>query len=337
MADNIPETIPETMDAIEIGEPGGPDALVPTTRPVPEPAAGEVLVRVAAAGVNFPDVMQRRGLYPPPPGASDIPGLEIAGTVAALGEGVSGLAKGDEVCALVAGGGYAAWCAAPAAQCLPVPQGFDMVMAAAVPETFFTVWTNLFDRGRLKAGETVLVHGGSGGIGTSAIMVARAMGARVLTTARTEEKCAVCRKLGAERAINYAEEDFVEVAKEVTGGEGVDVIIDIVGGDYTARNIAALATEGWIVQVAVQGGAKPEVPLFQIMRKRITLTGSTLRPRSVAEKGAIAEALRENIWPLMNDGTIKPLIHDTFPLAAASEAHALMETSIHIGKIVLTV
>jgi putative PIG3 family NAD(P)H quinone oxidoreductase len=329
--------LPETMDVIEIAEPGGPEALVPGTRPVPEPAAGEVLVAVQAAGVNFPDVMQRRGLYPPPPGASEIPGLEIAGTVVALGDGVARLAVGDEVCALVAGGGYAAYCAAPVPQCLPVPDGFDMVMAAAIPETFFTVWTNLFDRGRLKAGESVLIHGGSGGIGSAAIMVARAMGARVFTTARTEEKCAVCRDIGAERAINYADEDFVEVIKEATDGRGVDVILDIVGGDYTVRNLAALAMEGRLVQVAVQGGAKPEVPLFTIMQKRITLTGSTLRARSVADKGAIADALRENIWPLFDAGSIKPLVHKTYPLAEAAEAHALMESSAHIGKIVLTV
>ena len=329
--------LPETMDVIEIAEPGGPEALVPGTRPVPEPAAGEVLVAVQAAGVNFPDVMQRRGLYPPPPGASEIPGLEIAGTVVALGDGVARLAVGDEVCALVAGGGYAAYCAAPVPQCLPVPDGFDMVTAAAIPETFFTVWTNLFDRGRLKAGESVLIHGGSGGIGSAAIMVARAMGARVFTTARTEEKCAVCRDIGAERAINYVDEDFVEVIKEATDGRGVDVILDIVGGDYTVRNLAALAMEGRLVQVAVQGGAKPEVPLFTIMQKRITLTGSTLRARSVADKGAIADALRENIWPLFDAGSIKPLVHKTYPLAEAAEAHALMESSAHIGKIVLTV
>lgn len=329
--------LPDTMDVIEISEPGGPETLVPATRPVPEPAAGEVLVRVAAAGVNFPDVMQRRGHYPPPPGASDIPGLEIAGTVAALGDGVSKLAVGDEICALVTGGGYAAYCAAPVPQCLAVPRGFDLVTAAAIPETFFTVWTNLFDRGRLKAGETVLIHGGSGGIGSAAIMVAHAMGGRVFATARTEEKCAVCRDIGAERAINYADEDFVEVVEEATDGRGVDLIIDIVGGDYTVRNLAALAMEGRLVQVAVQGGAKPEIPLFVIMQKRITLTGSTLRARSVADKGAIADALRENIWPRFEAGDFKPLVHATLPLAEAADAHALMESSAHIGKIVLTI
>ena len=329
--------LPDTMGVIEISEPGGPENLVPATRPVPEPAADEVLVKVAAAGVNFPDVMQRRGHYPPPPGASDIPGLEIAGTVAALGDGVSKLAVGDKICALVAGGGYAAYCTAPVPQCIAVPLGFEMVTAAAIPETFFTVWTNLFDRGRLKSGEIVLIHGGSGGIGSAAIMVAHAMGARVFATARTEEKCAVCRKIGAERAIKYTDEDFVEVTKEATDGLGVDLIIDIVGGDYTVRNIAALAMEGRLVQVAVQGGAKPEIPLFLIMQKRITLTGSTLRARSVADKGAIADALRENIWPRFESGEITPLIHTTMPLAKAAGAHALMESSEHIGKIILTV
>jgi putative PIG3 family NAD(P)H quinone oxidoreductase len=337
MTSELPETMPETMEAIEIAEPGGPEALVPTSRPVPVPAPGEVLVKVAAAGVNFPDVMQRRGHYPPPQGASDIPGLEIAGTVAALGDGVDALSVGDQVCALVTGGGYAAYCAAPVPQCLPVPRGFDMVTAAAIPETFFTVWTNLFDRGRLKSGDWVLIHGGSGGIGSAAIMVAHAFGGHVLSTARTDEKCAVCRDIGAERAINYTDEDFVEVAKEATDGRGVDLIIDIVGGDYTVRNLAALAMEGRLVQVAVQGGAKPEVPLFVIMQKRITLTGSTLRARSVADKGAIADALRENIWPLFDSGEIKPLVHATFPLAEAAAAHALMESSAHIGNIVLTV
>ena len=328
---------PDSMDAIEICEPGGPEMLVPATRPVPEPVAGQVLVRVAAAGINFPDVMQRRGHYPPPPGASDIPGLEIAGTVAALGDGVSEFAVGDEICALVAGGGYAAFCTAPVPQCLPIPRGFDMVTAAAIPETFFTVWTNLFDRGRLKAGEIVLIHGGSGGIGSAAIMVAHAMGARVFATARTDEKCAVCRDIGAERAINYADEDFVEIVQEATDKRGVDLIIDIVGGDYTVRNLSALAMEGRLVQVAVQGGGNPEVPLFIIMQKRITLTGSTLRARAVAEKGAIADALLENIWPKFESGEIKPLIHATLPLPQAADAHALMESSVHIGKIVLTV
>ncbi len=329
--------IPTEMTVIEITEPGGPEALKPGTRPVPTPGDGEVLVKVAAAGVNFPDVMQRRGHYPPPPGASDIPGLEIAGVVVALGAGVTEFQPGDEVCALVSGGGYAEYCVAPAAQCLPVPDNFDMVRAAAIPETFFTVWTNLVDRGELQAGQWVLIHGGSGGIGTAAIQVAHALGARVMATARTAEKCAVCEKLGADRAINYAEEDFVEIAKEMTGGAGVNLIIDIVGGDYAVRNLHALAEGGRLVQVAVQGGAKPEIPLFLIMQKRLTLTGSTLRPRSVAEKGAIAAALKERIWPGLNAGELGPLVHTTFPLTMADKAHELMESSAHMGKIVLTV
>ena len=330
-------SLPETMTAIEIPEPGGPDALVAGVRPVPTPGGGEVLVKVAAAGVNFPDVMQRRGSYPPPPGASDIPGLEIAGEIVATGPGVTEFSVGDEVCALVAGGGYAEYCVAPAPQCLPIPKGFDLVTAAAIPETFFTVWTNLFDRGRLKAGETVLIHGGSGGIGTTAIQVAHAMGARVLTTARNAEKCRFCEELGAARAINYREEDFVQVVDEVTDGNGVELIIDIVGDDYVARNLKALAVEGRLVQVAVQKGVKAEVPMFLIMVKRLVVTGSTLRPRSVADKGRIAAALKENIWPLFQAGKIKPVLHSTFPLAQAADAHRLMESSEHIGKIVLTV
>ena len=334
---NNSNELPASMEVIEISKPGGPEALVLATRPVPKPAKGEVLINVAAAGVNFPDVMQRRGHYAPPPGASESPGLDIAGTVTALGAGVSELNVGDKICALVAGGGYAAFCTAPVPQCLPIPQGFDMVTAAAIPETFFTVWTNLFDRGKLKAGETVLIHGGSGGIGTAAIMTASAMGARVFATARTDEKCTVCCKIGAERAINYVDEDFVAVLKEETNNRGVNLIIDIVGGDYTERNLSALAMEGRLVQVAVQGGTKPQVPLFLIMQKRITLTGSTLRARTIADKAAIADALREYIWPRFESGEIKPLIHTTLPLAQAAEAHTLMESSAHIGKIVLIV
>lgn len=337
MTTDLPADLPGEMTAIEIAEPGGPEGLKPCARAVPTPGDGEVLVKVAAAGVNFPDVMQRRGNYPPPPGASDIPGLEIAGVVAAVGPGVTDLQIGDEVCALVSGGGYAEFCVAPAAQCLPVPDNFDMVRAAAIPETFFTVWTNLVDRGELQAGQWVLIHGGSGGIGTAAIQVAHALGARVMATARTAEKCAVCEQLGAERAINYAEEDFVEIAKEMTGGAGVNLVIDIIGGDYAVRNLHALAPGGRLVQVAVQNGATPEIPLFLIMQKRLTLTGSTLRPRSVAEKGAIAAALKEKIWPGLNTGKLGPLVHATFPLAEAAKAHELMESSAHIGKIVLTV
>jgi putative PIG3 family NAD(P)H quinone oxidoreductase len=329
--------VPETMTAIKIAAPGGPEALVPTTLAVPQPGDGEILVRVEAAGVNYPDVMQRKGGYPPPPGAPDTPGLEVAGTVVGLGTNAAAWKVGDRVCALVAGGGYAEFCAVPAPQALPVPRGLDMVAAAAIPETFFTVWTNLFDRGRLQPGETVLIHGGSGGIGTAAIQVARAFGARVFTTARNREKCKACEDLGAERAINYRDEDFVEVVQSLTGGRGVAMIIDVVGGDYLVRNLKALAVEGRLVQVAVRAGAKVEVPLYTVMQKRLTITGSTLRPRPVAEKAKIAAALRERVWPLFEAKQIKPLIFKTFPLARAAEAHALMESSEHIGKIVLTV
>ena len=331
------QPVPASMKAIEILEPGGPEMLRPRARPVPEPAEGEILVRVAAAGVNFPDVAQRRGNYPPPPGASDLPGLELSGEVVALGPGVSGPTPGEAVCALVSGGGYAEYCAVPVPQCLPVPDGLDMVQAAALPETFFTVWTNLFDGGRMKAGETVLIHGGSGGIGTTAIQIARAFGARVFATARTAEKCAFCEELGADRAINYAEEDFVAVARELTEKRGVELILDMVGGDYLARNIRALAVEGRLVQIAVQRGAEATIPLGLLMVKRLVLTGSTLRPRTVAQKGAIADALRERVWPLLAEGSVRPVIHTTFALDEAARAHALMESSAHIGKIVLTV
>ncbi len=331
------QSVPASMKAIEIVEPGGPEMLRPCTRPVPEPGEGEVLVRVAAAGVNFPDVAQRRGNYPPPPGASDLPGLELSGEVVALGPGVSGPAPGESVCALVSGGGYAEYCAVPVPQCLPVPDGLDMVQAAALPETFFTVWTNLFDGGRLRAGETVLIHGGSGGIGTTAIQIARAFGARVFATARTAEKCAFCEELGAERAINYSDEDFVAVVRELTEKRGVELILDMVGGDYLARNVRALAVEGRLVQIAVREGAEATIPLGLLMVKRLVLTGSTLRPRTVAQKGAIADALREKVWPLLAEGSVRPVIHTTFALDEAARAHALMESSAHIGKIVLTV
>ncbi len=326
---------PETMTVIEIPEPGGPEALVPTTRPVPEPGEGEVLIKVAAAGVNRPDVMQRQGGYPPPPGASDIPGLEIAGAVAALGPGVTGLKAGDQVLALVTGGGYAEYCAAPAAQCLPVPKGLDLKEAAAIPETFFTVWTNVFDRGGLQAGESLLVHGGSSGIGTTAIQLAHAFGARVFTTAGSAEKCRACESLGAERAINYREEDFVEVVKEATGNAGVNVILDMVGGDYIQRNIKALAPDGRLCYIAFLGGSKAEVDFLPMMLKRITISGSTLRARSVEFKAEIAQNLKKNVWPLIEAGTVKPILHETFPLAEAAAAHRLMESSAHIGKIVL--
>ena len=329
--------LPTTMTAIEITEPGGPEVLKPCERPVPAPAHGEVLIRVAAAGVNRPDCMQRMGGYAPPPGASDLPGLEVAGTVVALGGGVAGWAEGDELCALVSGGGYAEYCAVPAPQALPVPEGYDMVQAAALPETFFTVWTNVFERGRLEGGERFLVHGGSSGIGTTAIQLARAFGARVFATAGSAEKCSACEELGAERAINYREEDFVEVIKELTDGEGVELIVDMVGGDYMARNIAALAVEGRLVQIALQAGSKAEFDFLPVMVKRLTLTGSTLRPRTVEQKAVIAEALREKVWPLLEAGRVKPVIDSTYALAQADQAHARMETSQHVGKIMLEV
>jgi NADPH:quinone reductase len=329
------ETLPASMTAVEIVKPGGPEVLVPAARPVPRPAPGELLVRVAAAGVNRPDVLQRKGAYNPPPGTSDIPGLEIAGTVVALGGDVVDWRVGDPVTALVAGGGYAEYCVAPAPQCLPVPRGYDMVRAAAVPETFFTVWTNVFERGRLQPGESLLVHGGSSGIGTTAIQLGRATGARVFATAGSPEKCAACVRLGAERAIDYRREDFVAVIKEVTGGAGIDVILDMVGGDYIPRNLACLAVEGRLVQIAFLSGSKQEIDILPLMMKRLTLTGSTLRPRTVAQKGAIAAALRAKVWPLLEAGTVGPVVYATFPLAQAAAAHRLMESSAHIGKIVL--
>ena len=337
MTGGLPETMPETMNVVEISTPGGPEVLVPAKRPVPAPQADEILVRVAAAGINRPDVMQRQGKYPPPAGVTDIPGLEIAGTVAATGDGVSGWSPGDELCALVAGGGYAEFCVAPAPQCLPVPAPLGLTQAAALPETFFTVWENVFNRGHLKQGETLLVHGGSSGIGTTAIQLARARGARVLVTAGSAEKCRACEELGAARAINYHEEDFVEVVKDVTDGAGVDVVLDMVGGDYVVRNLNALAVDGRLVQIAVQHGTKAEIVVHLIMTKRLTFTGSTLRPRPVAVKAAIAEALRRQVWPLIEAGEVKPVVHASFPLQKAAEAHALMDSGAHIGKIVLTV
>ena len=323
------------MIAIEIREPGGPEVLVPADRPRPSPGAGELLIKVAAAGVNRPDVMQRRGSYPPPPGASDIPGLEVAGTVEDIGEGIREWSAGDRVCALVSGGGYAEYCVAPAPQCLPVPRGMDFVHAAAIPETFFTVWTNLFERGQLAPGEATLIHGGSSGIGTTAIQLARAFGARVFATAGSAEKCAACERLGAERAINYREVDFVAVIKDATGGRGVDVVLDMVGGDYVPRNIEILAMNGRHVQIATLAGAKTHINLIAVMQRRLILTGSTLRPRSVGEKGAIARALHERVWPLLEARTVAPVIHQTFPLARAADAHHLMEAGTHIGKLVL--
>ena len=323
------------MIAIEIRQPGDPDVLVPVERPRPEPRSGEVLIKVAAAGVNRPDVMQRQGRYPPPPGAPDIPGLEVAGTIAAIGPGVSGWRQGEDVCALVSGGGYAEYCVAPAPQCLPVPHGLDLAGAAAIPETFFTVWTNVFERGRLAAGESILVHGGSSGIGTTAIQIARARGARVFATAGSAVKCAACEQLGAARAINYREADFVAAVRDLTGGRGVDVVLDMVGGEYFARNIEALAVEGRLVEIATQRGTKAELVIPTIMQRRLTITGSTLRPRSVPEKGAIARAVHANVWPLLESGAVKPVVFRTFPLARAADAHRLLESSEHIGKLVL--
>ena len=329
--------IPENMTAIEIAEFGGPEMLRPATRPTPRAGTGELLVKVACSGVNFPDTMQRQGGYPPPPGTTDIPGLELSGTVVETGDGVDAFAPGDEVCALVSGGSYAEYCIVPAPQALPLPRGYDMLRAAAIPENFFTVWTNLFDGAHLVAGDSILIHGGSGGIGTAAIQVSKAFGATVFTTARTAEKCRVCEELGADRAINYTDEDFVAVVKDATGGAGCSVVLDIVGGDYFKRNLDVLAPEGRLVQVAVQAGAKVELFIPTIMMKRLRYTGSTLRPRTVAQKGAIAAAVREKLWPLFEKGDIKPLIHKTFPLEEADKAHALMASSAHIGKIMLSV
>jgi NADPH2:quinone reductase len=324
------------MIAIEIRQPGEPEVLVPVERPMPVPAAGEVLIRVAAAGVNRPDVFQRRGRYAPPPGASDIPGLEVSGVIEALGPGQSEWRVGDAVCALVTGGGYAEYCVAPAPQCLPLPRGMAMITAGAIPETFFTVWTNVFQRGRLQQDESLLVHGGSSGIGTTAIQLAKARGARVFATAGSAEKCAACERLGAERAINYRDADFVASIRDLTGGRGVDVVLDMVGGDYFARNIEVLAVEGRLVEIATLQGVKAEVNLQTIMGRRLTITGSTLRPRPVADKAAIAAELRREVWPLLESGAVKPIVHATFPLRDAAEAHRVMESSNHIGKLLLT-
>ena len=327
--------VPAQMTAIGIKASGGPDMLVPEKRPVPTPGDGEILVKVAAAGVNRPDVMQRMGLYPPPPGAPDIPGLEIAGEVVALGANVKRWKLGDRVMALVVGGGYAEYCLAHESHALPVGN-LSMIEAAAIPETFFTVWHNTFERGGLKRGETLLIHGGSSGIGTAAIQLAKAFGARVITTAGSPEKCDACRKLGADVAVNYKTEDFVSATKTATGDKGAEVIVDMVGGDYIARNYEAAAVEGRIVQIACQGSPKATVDFRRIMLKRLHHTGSTLRSRSIPDKGAIARAVETNVLPLIAAGKVKPVIYKTFPLDAASAAHALMETSAHIGKIVLT-
>jgi NADPH2:quinone reductase len=323
------------MNAIEISQPGGPEVLRLQQIPVPEPSEGQIRVKVEAAGVNRPDILQRKGGYPPPPGAPQTPGLEIAGTVEALGPGAGRYKVGDKVCALVPGGGYAELAVVAEDNALPVPSGLSLTEAAAVPETFFTVWTNVFDRGGLRPAETLLVHGGSSGIGTTAIMLAKALGSRVIATAGSEPKCRACLDLGANAAVNYRTQDFLEIVKAETGGKGADVILDMVGGDYVARNLSAAAMHGRIVQIAFQQGSKVEIDLLPIMLKRLTLTGSTLRPRSVAEKALIARALEDRVWPLLAQGQCKPVIHRTFPLAEAAKAHALMESSEHIGKIVL--
>jgi putative PIG3 family NAD(P)H quinone oxidoreductase len=329
--------LPESMTAIAITRPGGPEVLEPTKLPVPPPGEGEVLVAVAAAGVNRPDVLQRMGGYPPPPGAPETPGLEIAGEVVAVGPGVRRYGIGDRICGLVAGGGYAEFCTVAEANALPIPGDLSMVEAAGLPETFFTVWTNVFTRGRLKRGETLLVHGGSSGIGTTAIMMAKIWGGRVFATAGSADKCRACEALGAERAINYREEDFVEAVLAATDKRGADVILDMVGGDYVARNFTAAARDGRIVNIAFLQGSKVEINLLPIMLKRLTLTGSTLRIRPVEEKAEIARALEEHMWPHLEAGRIRPVIHQTFPLREAAKAHALMDSGAHIGKIILEV
>ncbi|MBC7906944.1 MAG: NAD(P)H-quinone oxidoreductase [Rhodospirillaceae bacterium] len=328
--------LPESMTCVEISLPGGPEVLLPATRPTPQPNKGQVVIKVAAAGINRPDVLQRAGAYPAPPGASDLPGLEVAGTIAALGEGVTAWAVGDAVCALAAGGGYAQYVAVDARHCLAVPKGLDMVQAAALPETAFTVWHNVFERGQLKAGERVLIHGGAGGIGTTAIQMAKGLGATVFTTAGGGAKCKACVELGADRAIDYTTEDFVEVIKAETKG-GVNVILDMIGGDYIARNVRALAADGRLVSIAFLKGSTAEINFMPVMLKRLTLTGSTLRPQSDDAKARMAASLREKVWPLVESGKIRPVVHATFPLADAAQAHRLMEANTHIGKIVLVV
>ena len=329
----------QTMRAVEITAFGAPDVLRLAERPLPVAGAGELLIRVSASGINRPDVLQRKGHYAPPPGASDLPGLEVAGVIedgdaAALAQ--AGFSIGDRVCALVGGGGYAQWCVAPVAQCLPVPVGLSDIEAASLPETFFTVWSNVFDRGRLQPGETLLVQGGSSGIGVTAIQLARAWGATVIVTAGSDEKGAACLALGAHHAINYQTQDFVAEVQRITGGKGVDVVLDMVAGSYVAREVECLAEDGRLVIIALQGGTKSEFNAGLVLRRRLTVTGSTLRPRSVAFKGAIAAALREQVWPWLASGAVKPVIHTTFVAADAAKAHALMESSQHIGKIVLT-
>ncbi len=327
------------MQAVEIAAFGPPEGLRLTERPRPQPGAGELLIRVAASGVNRPDVLQRKGHYAPPPGTSDLPGLEVAGVVeagdaAAMAQ--AGIRVGERVCALVAGGGYAQWCVAPVVQCLPVPAGLSDIEAASLPETFFTVWSNVFDRGRLQAGEVLLVHGGSSGIGVTAIQLARARGATVIVTAGSDDKCAACVQLGAHHAVNYRTHDFVAEVLRITEGRGADVVLDMVAGEYVQRELQCLAEDGRIVIIAVQGGVKASVDAGAVLRKRLTITGSTLRPRPVAFKAAIAQALRREVWPLFEAGAIRPVVHSTFSADQAAQAHTLMESNQHVGKIVLT-
>ena len=330
-------SLPSSMKVIAIREPGGPEVLVPEQRAMTSPGAGEILIKVAAAGVNRPDVRQRQGTYPPPKGATDIPGLEIAGDVVALGEGARRYKPGDKVCALVVGGGYAEYCLAYESHALPVPAGLSMVEAAALPETFFTCWQNMFMRASVRSGDWVLVHGGTSGIGTTAIMLAKSFGANVVTTAGSDEKCAAAKRLGADVAVNYKTADFVAATRDATGGAGANLIVDIVGGDYVERNYEAAADQGVIAQVSFTAGPKATVNFARLMHKRLTHTGSTLRPRTMAEKAAIAQGLEKKVWPLLATGRIKPVIDSTYPLDRAGDAHARMESSQHIGKIVLTV
>jgi putative PIG3 family NAD(P)H quinone oxidoreductase len=325
------------MAVVEIAAPGGPEQLKPGVRPIPVPGEGEVLVRVEAAGVNRPDVMQRQGRYPPPPGASDLPGMEIAGEVVALGPRVSGVSLGDKITSLLPGGGYAGYAVAAAPLCMPVPAGLSMVEAAAIPETYLTVWTNLFERGGLKSGDRVLIHGGTSGIGTTAIQLASAWGARVYATAGSELKARACEKFGAVRGIDYRTEDFVEVIRADTAGYGIDITLDMVAGSYVQRNLDIAAVEGRVVTISLLGGSRAEINMGMVLVKRLTLTGSTLRSRTVAQKAAVADEVRRHVWPLLAAGRVRPIIYQTFPLAQASEAHRLMETSNHIGKIVLIV
>ena len=327
--------LPATMMCVEIKTPGGPEALVPATRPVPQPKAGELLIKVAATGVNRPDIAQRAGLYPPPPGASDLPGLEAAGTIAALGEGVTGWKVGDAVCALTPGGSYAEYCTVPAPQCLPLPKGFDMLHAAALPENYFTVWHNLFERGQLKSGESVLIHGGASGIGTTAIQLAKAFGAKVLTTVRNAQKAEAVIRLGADHAVLYKDNDWAAEVKTLSGG--VDVVLDMVAGDYLPKNLQLLRPDGRCVVIALLGGAKADISAALVMVNRLSLTGSTLRPQSIANKARMAKGLKEKVWPLLEAGTVRPIIYKTFALEDAASAHAELERADHVGKVMMTV